>query len=181
MKKTTKKILIIIVSVLIALMLGFALLIASMFGYFKTIPKPEITEGEFDFTFTYEVDGKTEVIEGTYVCKFEGINRQLDGMGRQWNGYIKDHDYFTDYEIKRTDDGVIMVDLDICSEFFMSDPLYKATENTDDPKPEPCFYMTSGNVDAADESSEIHFGDYEGDNVKMISFEYDPPIENTYK
>ena len=105
--------------------LGFVLgllvsaLIAGAFtGNFMSVPKPEIKEGEFDFALTYEVDGETKKIEGTYVCKFDGISRQLDGVGRKWIGYIKDHDEFTNYDIKTTDEGTIKVDLDICCRFL---------------------------------------------------------------
>ena len=158
-----------------------ALIVGAFNGAFLTVPKPEIREGEFDFALTYEVDGETKVIEGTYVCEFDGISRNIDGKGRRWIGYIKDHDYFTCYEIKTTDEGVINVDLDISSEFFMSDPLYKLSKNTDDPKPEPYLYVTSASETNEDTTNEIIFSPYEGDDVKIISFEYDEPIENTYK
>lgn len=178
MKKTTFK------GIVIGFLLGLvvaALIAASFTGVFITVPKPEIREGEFDFALTYEIDGKTEKIEGTYVCKFEGVSRALDGVGRKWTGYIKDHDNFTDYELKTTDDGVIMVDLDICADFFMSDPNYQNMKSTDDPKPEPYIYITSGDPTVEDPSNEIFFSLYEGDDVKIISFEYDQPIENVYK
>ena len=162
-------------------LLAAALIAGSFTGAFITVPKPEIKEGEFDFALTYEVDGETKKIEGTYVCKFEGVSRALDGVGRNWTGYIKNHGSFTDYELKTTDDGVIMVNLDICSEFFMSDPFYKLSANTDDPKPEPYIYITSGDPTVEDPSNEIFFSLYEGDDVKIISFEYDQPIENVYK
>ena len=155
-----------------------ALIVGSFTGAFITVPKPEIKEGEFDFALTYEVDGETKVIDGTYVCKFDGINRAIDGVARNWIGYIKDHDYFVDYEIKTTDEGTIKVNLDICSQFFMSDPSYKVIKSSDDPKPEPYLYITSGDEDAA---NEVSYSNYEGDDVKIISFEYDPPIENIYK
>ncbi len=178
MKKSTFK------GIVIGFVLGLvvaALIAASFTGVFITVPKPEIREGEFDFALTYEIDGKTEKIEGTYVCKFEGVSRALDGVGRKWTGYIKDHDNFTDYELKTTDDGVIMVDLDICADFFMSDPNYQNMKSTDDPKPEPYIYITSGDPTVEDPSNEIFFSLYEGDDVKIISFEYDQPIENVYK
>ena len=162
----------------IGLILGLiiSVLVAGAFnGAFRSIPKPDIREGEFDFALTYEVDGEEKKIEGTYVCKFDGVTKALDGVCRDWTGYIKDHDNFTDYEIKTTDKGVIMVNLDISPEFFMSDPNYKLSENTDDPKPEPYLYIKSG--DPANEA----FFDYTDDNVKIISFEYDQPIENTYR
>lgn len=162
-------------------LLAAALLAGSFTGAFITVPKPEIKEGEFDFAFTYEVDGETKKIEGTYVCKFEGVSKNLDGVGRNWTGYIKDHGSFTDYEIKTTDEGIIRVNLDLSSEFFMSDPFYKSNADTDDPKPEPYVYITSGDSSAEDPANEVAFSIYEGDDVKIISFEYDSPIENMYK
>lgn len=178
MKKTTLK----GIAIGFILVLVVVSLISVAFtGSFVTVPKPEIREGEFDFALTYEIDGKTEKIEGTYVCKFEGVSRALDGVGRKWTGYIKDHDNSTDYELKTTDDGVIMVDLDICADFFMSDPNYQNMKSTDDPKPEPYIYITSGDTTVEDPSYENFLSLYEGDDVKIISFEYDQPIENVYK
>ena len=162
--------------VLLGFVLGLVvstLIVGSFTGAFLTIPKPEVKEGEFDFALTYEVDGETKVIEGTYVCEFEGVSKALDGIGRDWNGYIKGHDGFTDYEIKTTDKGIIMVGLDICPEFFMSDPDYYIMSGKD--KPEPYLYIKSGET-----SNEVFF-DYTDDDVKIISFEYDQSIENTYR
>ena len=61
-----------------------ALIAGSFTGVFLSVPKPEIKEGEFDFALTYEVDGETKKIEGIYVCKFDGISRNLDGVARKW-------------------------------------------------------------------------------------------------
>lgn len=158
-----------------------AMIAASFTGVFATVPKPEIKEGEFDFALTYEVDGEIKKIEGTYVCKFDGVSRNLDGVGRKWIGYIKEHDNFTAYDIKTTDEGTIKVDLDICADFFMSDPNYQNMKNSDDPKPEPYVYITSGDPTIEDPANEVTFDLYEGDDVKIISFEYDAPIENKYK
>ena len=170
--------------ILIGFVLGLvtaAIISGAFTGAFKTVPKPEIKEGEFDFALTYEVDGEVRKIEGTYVCEFEGVTRALDGVGRQWSGYIKDHGKFTSYELKTTDEGVIKVELDICSEFFMSDPSYELIKSSDDPKPEPYLYLTNGNESIDNPSNEVVFSLYEGDDVKIISFEYDSPVENTYR
>lgn len=150
--------------------------ILSMLGFIGAPITPEIKEGEFDFVLTYEIDGEIETIEGTYVCKFEKIEYFLDGVNRKWSGYIKGHEYSDMYALKTTDEGIIKVNLDISPEFFMSDPHYKSNENTDYPKPEPYLYIV------AEESENEYLLDlYEGDDVKIISFEYDPPIENEYK
>lgn len=175
-----KKIALVGIGFLIGLLVA-VLIAASFMGFFVTVPKPEIKEGEFDFALTYELDGETKKLEGTYVCKFEGVSRALDGVGRDWTGYIKDHDDFTNYEIKKTDDGVIKIDLNICSEFFMSDPQYQMIVSSEQTKPEPYVYITSGDPSIEEPSNVVSFDLYEGDDVKIISFEYDDPIENTYK
>ena len=151
-----------------------ALIAASFTGVFVRVPRPEIKEGEFDFALTYELDGETKTIEGTYVCKFEGVSRALDGVGRDWKGYIKDHDNNTEYEVKTTDKGVIMINLDISPEFFMADPNYYNIVSGKY-KPEPYIYIKSGEL-----PNEAFFY-YTGDDVKIITFEYDPPVENTYR
>ena len=180
MKKKKIRFLGIAAGVVLVLLVS-ALIAASFTGVFTRVPRPEIKEGEFDFALTYELDGETKKIEGTYVCKFEGTSRAIDGVGRHWKGYIKDHSDSTDYEIKTTDEGVIKINLDICSEFFMSDPNYQNMKSSDDPKPEPYVYITSGDPNIEDPANEVTFSLYEGDDVKIISFEYDQPIENTYK
>lgn len=179
MKKITVK------GVLLGIVIGFILgLVVSGFiagafmGIFISIPKPEIKNGEFDFALTYEVDGEIKNIEGTYVCKFDGTSRNLDGVSRDWTGYIKDHDNYTEYVIKTTDEGVIMISLDIRPEFFMSDPDYI---DSYDIVPEPYIFITSGDPTIEDPTNEVSFDYYSGDDVKIISFEYDEPIENTYK
>ena len=53
--------------------LTFILLISSVFSFFEIIEKPEIKVGEFDFSLTYEIDSEIKIIEGTYVCEFDGI------------------------------------------------------------------------------------------------------------
>ena len=63
----------------------------------------------------------------------------------------------------------------------MSDPNYQNMKSSDDPKPEPYVYITSGDHNIEDPANEVFFDIYEGDDVKIISFEYDEPIENTYK
>ena len=171
-----KKKIAIIVAGFTAVLIAAVLIAASFTGAFARVSRPEIKEGEFDFALTYELDGETKKIEGTYVCKFEGTSRAIDGVGHDWKGYIKDHSDSEDYEIKTTDEGVIKIDLDICSEFFMSDPFYESIVSSDDPEPMPYLYVV------AEASENEYMGNYyEGDDVRIISFEYDAPIENIYK
>lgn len=158
------------------------ILFAQMFNLFEHVPMPEIRDGEFDFALTYEIDGEIKKIEGTYVCEFVKVTRAIDGIGRDWNGYIKGRDSANCvYDLKTTDEGTVKLDLDLNPQFFMSDPLYKSLENTDDPKPEPDIYVESADSYDNGETAYSATSDYLADNIKIISFEYDEPIENIYK
>lgn len=148
-----------------------------MIAFAGSATKPEIKEGEFDFVLTYEVDGEIGTIEGTYVCKFEKVEYYLDGINRKWTGYIKGHENSNCYVLKTIDGVMVKVDLDLNPQFFMSDPHYKSNINSDEPKPEPYLYIST----STDDENEYKFNYYEGNDVKIISLEYDAPIENTYK
>lgn len=145
---------------------------SSIFSFFEIVERPEIKTGEFDFKLVYEIDGEIKSIEGTYVCEFGGIDRSFVGAGRHWIGYIEGHDGSTCYYLKTVDKGDVMVELDFSPRYFMSDPDFI---DAYDIAPEPYIYITSGDPDNGQ-----YFEIYEGDAIKMISFEYDPPIENRY-
>lgn len=176
-----KKKIIIPVAVLLVLLVGAGAVIANMFSLFEKVPAPEIEQGEFDFTLIYSLDGEEKTIKGTYVCEFLGVVRAIDGFGRDWKGYIKGHDDIYGYDLKETDEGTIKIDLDFSPEFFMSDPYYKSNESSDVHQPEPQIYLEKETANADDTMSESDFGEYKGDDVKLISLTYDPPIENEYK
>lgn len=157
--------------------LTFLLLISSVFSFFEIIEKPEIKVGEFDFSVTYEIDGETETIEGTYICEFDGIDRSFNGASRQWTGRIRDHDDSTCYLLKTIDKGEVRLELDLVPDYFMSDPDFI---DSYDIAPEPYIYITSGDPTVEDPANGLYFEIYKDDDIKIISFEYDPPLENKY-
>lgn len=153
--------------------IAFIFIISTIFSFFEIVERPKIKTGEFDFSLVYEIDGEIKDIKGTYVCEFGGIDRSFDGASRYWRGYIKDHDGSTCYILKTIDKGDVKVELDFSADYFMSDPDFI---DAYDIMPEPYIYITSGDAATTGEYFEL----YEGDAIKIISFEYDPPIENTY-
>ena len=55
-----------------------------------TVPRPEVKQGEFNFSVTYEFNEETKTVSGVYVCEYSGTDWALDGGShRDWNGYIK--------------------------------------------------------------------------------------------
>ena len=159
--------------------LTFVLLFSLVFSFFGIVEKPEIKEAEFDFKVVYEIDGEIKTIEGTYVCEFGGIDRSFNGASRYWNGYIEGHDGSTCYVLKTIDHTRVMLELNLCAEFFMSDPDNMYSDGTLVFMPDPCIYTTTFDPDV-ENPEEFDYEVYKGDNIKIISFEYDPPIENTY-
>ena len=51
------------------------------------VPLPEVKEGIFDFTVTYELNGEVKTVKNTYVCKYKGVSMTLEGNSyRAWKG-----------------------------------------------------------------------------------------------
>lgn len=148
-------------------------------------PEPRIKEGRFDFSVTYEVDGQVNTISSVFVCKFVMSGRHIDGYYRKWNGYIEDRsieELFPEFHyqciiVKTNEYGIIYLELNLYEEYFMSDPYYNFgcteprlfIEYYDDKAEEIGTYVT--------DDPEI----IESYGVKIISFEYDEPIENIYE
>ena len=157
------------------------LLLAGMLtGCGLMVPRPEVKKAEFDFSVTYELNEETKILSGVFVCEYNGTSWSLDGgNSRAWKGYFEGREGEIGYEIPigTTDDGgTILVAFDFYPAYFMGDP--SATYL--DP---PQIYLTitypmegvDGLTIISDEEAIA-----ETYGVKIISYEYDAPIENTF-
>lgn len=161
---------IVTVALLTALVLTFS-------GCGFTVPRPEIKSGEFNFSVTYEYAGQTKTVTGVYVCEYAGTSWALDGgYSREWTGYIKgadDNDHIL-LDTVEGGDEVILV-LDLRPDYFMDDfnfdlygipaPYIMIKDYTEEGL---CFLYDPADV-------ERDWG------AKVISYEYDSPVENTFK
>ena len=71
---------------------SFCLLALMLFGMLagcsSTLPKPEIKNGKFNISVTYEYDGELKTLSGVYVCKYTGVEWTAEGNSyRSWKGY----------------------------------------------------------------------------------------------
>ena len=139
------------------------------------LPMPEIEEGRFDFSVTYEIDGEVMTYSGVYVCKLDGVLTTFVGSSLEWGGYIENEEEI-DIPIQTNDEGVVYLNCGFLPEYFMGDPnadYYEA--------PAPNLYMiyhgsTPDDLDiTSDETVIAELG------VKLISWEYADPIENTFE
>ena len=137
------------------------------------VPRPEIKEGRFNITVTYEHNGEVKEASGVYVCEYDGViwynvNRDpFVSWKESFEGDIQDGGIIP---ICNTDDGgKIFISLLMYPEYFMGDP-----EHAD---ATPLI------------RAELFYEDYQTDDVdviagygvKLIDCKYDKPIENTFK
>lgn len=154
------------------------------------IPVPAVKEGRFNFSVTYVADGEEETVSSVFVCRFVKVVRALDGGYREWDRYIEDSalsDRLASTRgyllLKTVDDGEIFLDLNLSAKYFMADPNYWAGDGVDTSEIRPRLFIeyTSEKYEEIGESYSDDAVVLEGYGVKLISFEYDEPIENSYK
>ena len=146
-------------------------------------PAPKIKEGRFNFSVTYEHWGETKTVSGVFVCKYAGRSLTLEGgdFTRNWEGHIEGLEidegiYNYAVLISETDDGgKVYMDFSLSAAHMMGEP-YLA-----DAVIEPGFFYERSNEDrtvvetSADaEEIETLYG------LKIVGYQYDAPIENSF-
>ena len=141
-----------------------------------TVPRPEIKEGEFHFTVTYEYNGETKTVSGVYVCAYNGVDWSLDGGAhREWVGYIKGDELEEVIELGTTASGdKIELNFAFYPEYFMGDPV---TGGREAPLPWISVRVESDEGLYFENDAALIAEAY---GAKIIRYEYDEPIENTF-
>ena len=138
-----------------------------------SVPRPEIKEGRFNISVTYEYNGEIKTVTGVYVCEYEGVtwyNVNRDPFVNWKESFEGDIKYGGILPICNTDDGgEIFISLLLYPEYFMGDPDY--ADYTPIIRAE--LWYPDEQIDDAERIAEY--------GVELISYEYDEPIENTFK
>ena len=157
-----------------AIILVVAVLAMAVYSAFSNVAKkPTVTEGEFPFSITYELNGETETISDVYKVYYDGNSGYLDSKSRNYIGEFgeKDEDNYYFYVLEEDDEGRIHLLTNLYPDYLMGDPQYDYfTYESFEPK--IAYYDTDG-VEYTDEETLSAHG------VKLVSFEYPTPIENT--
>lgn len=159
----------------IALILLLIASMATLSGCVVTMPMPEIEEGRFDFSFTYEINGELKTYHGVYVCELDGVQTTFLASSLDWDEYVENEKEI-DIPIQTNEKGVVYINANFSPEYFMGDPY-----STDHDAPTPNLYMiyhgsTSEDLNiTSDEEIIAELG------VKLISWEYADPIENSFE
>ena len=158
----------------------------SMTGCIYHETSPRIKEGQFNFSVTYEMDGEIETITGVYIAKFVKIGQSYDCAYRVWDGYVDTEEVrnrleedCTFMKLKTTQDGDIYLDFNLYPNYFLAEPGYEQIKGN-----EPDLYICYTDEVVEEKlvyreyDPEVLFDNY---RVRVVSFEYDEPIENVYE
>lgn len=136
--------------------------------------KPTITEGEFPFSITYELDGKTVTIEDVYKVRYVRNDGYADTKTRVYEGALKSSgEDQTLYLLKSDDRTRIELLTHFYPDYLMGDSEYEYFE--EEPFEPRIYYYDADETEYHDEETLAKQG------VKLISFTYPTPIENSFK
>jgi hypothetical protein len=139
------------------------------------MPKPKITYGEFTFTFVYEVNGEEKVVEDVLICKYDGV---------KWAGDFSYSRRYWKHSFKSGNIRLTLLQIDEINEIYYIIPSSAGSQMGDG---EPWTGYVPKDAWLAEIDYEIrgyHVSEEELLNkygIRIISWEIDPPIKNTFK
>lgn len=142
-------------------------------------PEPQIQYGEFPFEIVLEIDGEAKTFNDIYICEYDGIGSN-EGVGkyRTWKGYIKGTGKGT-ILIKEVDNKHIYCSVG-AADIYMGDcePYYEGGEI---PVNEPVIYSKEHDKNGGTTSHTFNETDMEEHGIKIISYNFSPPITNLFE
>lgn len=135
--------------------------------------KPTVTKAEFPFTIIYELNGETVTISDVYKVNYVRNDGYSDTKSRVYVGEIGNMgEDNTVYTLKKDSQGRIELYTNFYPDYMMGDSEY---DYFDGASFEPqIFYYDTEETEYGDEETLSSHG------VKLVSFEYPTPIENSF-
>lgn len=136
--------------------------------------KPVIAEQDFPFSITYELNGKTETIDGVYSVRFTGNDGYIDATNRIYEGVMvsqRESDE-TSFVLGESEDGVFILYTQLYPDYLMGDAHYDYYLY--DPYAPMLTYNLPDGVMYNDPQTVAEFGG------RILSWEYPEPIENSF-
>ena len=151
------------------------LLVGMLVSCGSMVEAPEIRNGTFDFSVTYEYNGVITTVSGVYVCEYNGVGWVLDGgFYRDWTGYIQNGSEEQIVLGYAPNGDEITLDFCFSPDYFMGDFI----EGVDTP-PAPLLSAKIQNEGVAFECDANVLAETYG--ARIINYEYAEPIKNTFR
>ena len=156
------------------IILAVAILATLVYSVISSIAfKPTITEGEFPFSITYELDGERVIIEDVYKVHYVRNDGYADTKSRIYAGELKSSgEDDTLYTLKKDENTRVELWTHFYADYLMGDTEYDYFD--DEPFEPRIYYYDAQETEYHDEETLAAQG------VKLISFEYPTPIENSF-
>ena len=157
-----------------AIILAAAILLTAVYSVISSIAfKPTVTEGEFPFSITYQLDGETVTIDEVYKAHYVRNDGYADTKSRVYAGEIGNMgEGNTVYTLKQDANSRIELWTRLYPDYLMGDPNYDYFN--DEVFAPSIYYYDSEEIEYHDEETLAEQG------VKLISFTYPSPIENGF-
>lgn len=157
-----------------AVILGVAILAIVVYSVISSIAfKPTVTKGEFPFSITYELDGERVTIEDVYKVHYVRNDGYADTKSRVYAGELKSSgEDDTLYTLKKDENTRVELWTHFYADYLMGDTEYDYFD--DEPFEPRIYYYDAQETEYYDEETLAAQG------VKLISFEYPTPIENSF-
>ncbi len=139
------------------------------------VPRPEVKDGEFDVSVTYEVNGEIKTLDLVYICEYDGVDLTLEGTSyRAWRGHFDGYEDGDIIPVLETEDGKVALCVLIYPEYFMGEPDYASDFY---PHVLTNYIYYEDGVEMIDDDQELIAEEY---GVRVIGCEYSEPIENSF-
>lgn len=156
-----------------AIILGVAILAIIISSVLSCIAlKPAVTEEEFPYSITYELDGERVTINDVYKVSYVANDKDDNHKGRIYVGKrVSSGDEDTNYILKKEGNTRIELCTHFYPDYLMGDTEYDYFDF--EPFEPRIYYYDAEEQEYYDEETLAEHG------VKLISFEYPTPIENS--
>lgn len=157
-----------------AIILAAAILAIAVYSLISSVAlKPTVTEAKFPFKITYELDGEAITIDDVYQVNYVPNDADNNHKGRVYTGKcLSSGEDDTIFILKQDENTLIELRTQFYANYLMGEP---DCEYFEDEAFEPVIYYYGEN--------EVVYHDEEtlaAQGVKLLSFEYPTPIENTF-
>ena len=155
-----------------SIILVSAIVVMAAYSIISSIAfKPTVTEGEFPFSVTYELDGERVTVEDVYKVNYVKNDKDDNHKGRVYVGTFGNDKNNTTIILKRDENTRIELSLFLYADHLMGDPEYDYFD--DMPFAPRIYYYDANETEYYDDETLAAQG------VKLISFEYPEPIKNS--
>ena len=140
-------------------------------------PKPIITRGEFNIKLVYEINGREFTIEDTIIIEFAGINHfSVNGKHRQWRHHLASNRQTKNILLLQLYDGSRIYYHVGSPNYYIGDLDVEIEQGAW--YPFNAVFIARGNNQSSVGGPEGLLNEF---GIRLISWEYDLPIENSFK